>query len=111
MPQNVQYITDESGARVGVLLDLATYDQLTAETLDPELLTNLSYRELVALSESKLSTEAQAELSDLLARNGIGTISAQENEKLDRFLERVDDLNVLKARAIYTLHHLKTSAS
>jgi len=110
MTQNVQYITNESGARVGVLMDLATYDQLNPTKQDPELLTNLSYRELLALSESKLSTDAQAELSSLLDLNRTGVISDKENEKLDQLLERIDDLNVLKAKAIYTLHHLRTSA-
>ena len=111
MEQSVQYITDESGSRVGVLLDIETYVQLTDQQKDPDLLINLSRKELLALSEVKLSTEAQNELSDLLSRNRENTLSEQDNKKLDQILERVDDLNVLRARAAYTLHQLGTSVS
>ena len=109
MTQNVQYITNEAGERVGVLLDLDTYQQLTAREDEPELLTDLSHDELIALSESTLSPESQSQLDDLLARNAKGQLSETELEKLDQLLARIDHLNVLKARSRFTLNHLGCS--
>lgn len=106
MAQNVQYITNEAGERVGVLLDLETYQQLTAEKDDPELLTGLSYEELLALADSSLSPESQVQLNDLSVLNAEGELSEAELEKLDQLLARVDHLNILKARSRYTLTHL-----
>lgn len=103
MVQDVQYVTDESGQRVAVLLDLATYQQLTASNNDPELLTGLSRPELSALAESALSLETQAHLTDLLERNTEGQLSTNELTDLDQLLAQVDNLNILKARACYTL--------
>jgi hypothetical protein len=110
MIQDVRYVTDESGERVAVLLDLATYQQLMATHNDPELLTGLSHEELVALAESALSLEAQSQLHDLLNRNAEGALSGDDLAALDQLLARVDDLNILKARARYTLNHLRPLA-
>lgn len=108
---DIQYITNEKGSRVGVLLDLETYRQLTASSPDPELLTNISREELSALADTTLSTEIQAQLDELLARNGEGQLSEIEKGNLDQLLSRIDHLNILKTRARYTLHHLASSAS
>lgn len=80
-------------------------------TTDPELLIGLSAGELEALSESLLAPSAQAHLDELLARNSEGQLSASETAELDRLLERVDQLTVLKTRAKYTLEHQKAGAS
>ncbi len=106
MAQGVQYITNESGGRVGVVLDLGTYQQLTTGDHDPDLLTNLSREELVALAESTLSSASQAELKNLLARNAESQLLEPELTQLDQLLQRVDQLNVLKTRSRYTLHQL-----
>ncbi|PSN11048.1 hypothetical protein C7293_25815 [filamentous cyanobacterium CCT1] len=106
MAQNVQYITNEAGDRVGVVLDIGTYQQLTADEHDPELLTDLSVEELVALVESTLSAASQAELDDLLARNAESQLLEAELTQLDRLLQHIDQLNILKARSRYTLHQL-----
>ena len=117
MSQNVQYITDEAGARVGVLLDIETYRQLASarqegdSSHDSELLKNLSHAELVALAETKLAPEKQSVLDDLLARNVEGQLSDTEQTQLDQLLVRVDNLNILKARAKYTLRSVSGSAS
>jgi len=108
---DVQYITNEEGSRVGVLLDLDTYRQLTASSQDPEFLANVSYEELLALAETELSTETQAQLDELLARNTESQLSTSELEQLDRLLARIDNLNILKTRARYTLQHLASKAS
>ncbi|NMF85302.1 hypothetical protein [Nodosilinea sp. P-1105] len=110
MVQDVRYVTDEAGERVAVLLDLVTYQKLTAARSDSELLTGLSHDELVALAESALSVDAQNQLNDLLSRNIEGALSGDDLATLDRLLARVDDLNILKARARYTLDHLRPLA-
>ncbi|MBD2778052.1 hypothetical protein [Iningainema tapete] len=104
MSETVQYITNQQGERVGVLLDLQTYYQLTnASVEDAELLTGLSLDELQALAESMLSLKAQAQLDDLLARNAENQLSVDETATLDSLLAQVDQLNILKTKARYIL--------
>jgi hypothetical protein len=73
---------------------------------DPELLVGLSPAELEALSDSLLAPSAQARLEELLARNAQEQLKAPEAEELDRLLDRVDQLTVLKTRARFTLQQL-----
>ncbi len=80
-------------------------------TTDPDMLVGLSAGELEALSESLLAPSAPARLDDLLARNAEGQLSATEVAELERLLERVDQLTVLKTRARYTLQHQKAGAT
>jgi hypothetical protein len=104
MPKPLQYVTNHGGERVGVLLDLETYQQLTNPLIeDDEILTGLSLDELQALSESILSPKTQIELNDLLTRNADNLLSEQEKSRLDHLLAQVDQLNILKTRARYTL--------
>lgn len=100
----MQYITNEQGQRVGVLLDLATYQQL-AQALDPdpEPLINVSRDELVALAESALAPETQTHLHHLLALNTANQLPPAEATELDQLLTRIDQLNILKTLARYTL--------
>ncbi|KYC36381.1 hypothetical protein WA1_42485 [Scytonema hofmannii PCC 7110] len=111
MSKSIQYIINEQGERVGVLLDLPTYRELTnLSTADAEILTGLSLDELQALAESTLSLKAQVQLDDLLVRNAENKLSADETATLDHLLAQVDQLNILKTRAKYTLKHFdKTS--
>jgi hypothetical protein len=78
---------------------------------DPEVLIGLSDGELEALAESLLAPSAQARLDELLARNTEGKLPASEQTELDRLLERVEQLTVLKTRARYTLHHQQAEAA
>jgi hypothetical protein len=78
---------------------------------DPEVLVGLSDGELEALSESLLAPAAQARLDDLLARNTDHQLSTTDAAELERLLQRVDHLTVLKTRARYTLHHQKVGAT
>jgi hypothetical protein len=103
MSEPLQYVTNQDGERVAVLLDLQTYQQLTNSSADNEILTGISLEELQALSQSMLSPKTQVELNDLLARNGDNMLSVEEKDNLDRLLAQVDQLNVLKTRARYTL--------
>jgi hypothetical protein len=80
-------------------------------SVDPEMLTSLSVAELGALAEGLLVPARQARLDHLLANNGEGSLSVQERRELDRLLELVDQLTLLKTRARYTLSHLKVEAA
>lgn len=70
---------------------------------DSELLVGLSEGELEALAESLLAPAAQARLDALLARNAEQQLAAAELAELDRLLDRVDQLTLLKTRARFTL--------
>ena len=54
-----------------------------------------------------LAAEHQERLSVLLEGNRQETLSVSEAKELDRFLEQIDSLNILKARARLTLEHLR----
>lgn len=108
MTESVQYLTNEQGERIGVLLDMETYHKLTNQSVvDSELLTNLSLDELHALADIKLSTTTQTELDNLLARNADNQLSSDESATLNDLLTKVDQLNILKTRARYSLNHLQ----
>ena len=104
MSDSVHYVTNTQGEKVGVLLDLETYQQLTNLSVDSELLIGLNLHELQALAESSLSSKAQIQLQELLIKNSKNYLSNEEAETLDRLLAQVDQLNILKTRARYTLN-------
>jgi hypothetical protein len=108
-----RYIIDEQGARIGVLLDLEEYQQLTRlSPPDAELLVGLSEDELQALAYSALAPAEQGRLDNLLARNADGQLSETEQVALDHLLHYVDQLSILKTRARYTLaRHAGTLSS
>jgi hypothetical protein len=100
----LRYIINEQGDRVGVLLEVEEYQRLTAPlSIDSELLIGLSLPELHALAQSALAPAEQARLDDLLARHTETGLSSEESAQLDALLEQVDQLNILKTRARYTL--------
>jgi hypothetical protein len=89
------------------LLDLKTYQQLLVPLgSDPDLLVDLSAEELQALAESTLALTTQTQLDNLLAQHAVHQLSADEIAILDRLLAQVDQLNILKTRARYTLSEL-----
>lgn len=107
MSEAVQYITNQQGERVGVLLDLETYYRLVnSAASDEEVLTGLSLEELQALANSQLASTEQTQLGELLAQNAEGQPSADTTTTLNRLLTQVDNLNILKTRARYTLRQL-----
>lgn len=58
---HVQYVANEQGKQVGVLIDLTDYRRLlAARPSDPEILVDLSQDELDALAESKLAPKKQS---------------------------------------------------
>lgn len=112
MTEAVQYITNPQGERVGVLLDLKTYDRLVnSAASDEELLPGLTLEELQALANSQLALTEQTQLGDLLAQNVEGQLSADAASILDRLLVQVDNLNILRTRARYTLQQLYGSSA
>jgi hypothetical protein len=78
---------------------------------DPEVLVGLSMGELEALCDSLLAPAAQARLDDLLARNADDGLSAAEVAELERLVDRVDQLTILKTRARLTLQHQNAGAT
>ena len=107
MSEAVQYVTNQQGERVGVLLDLETYYRLTnSAASDEELLTGLSLEELQALANSQLASVEQTQLGELLTQNAEGQLPDDATSTLDRLLTQVDNLNILKTRARYTLQQL-----
>jgi hypothetical protein len=83
MSESVQYITNTQGEKVGVLLNLETYQQLTNLSADTELLIGLSLDELQALAETSLSLKSQIQLDKLLMKNSENQLSNEESETLD----------------------------
>lgn len=106
MSESVQYITNTQGEKVGVLLNLETYQKLTNLSADTELLIGLSLDELQALVETSLSPKTQTQLDKLLMKNSENQLSNEEFETLDKLLAQVDQLNILKTRARYTLNQI-----
>ena len=107
MSEQVRYITNEQGERVGVLLNLEVYERMVSPlALDADCLVGLSVDELQALASCKLSPAEQVRLDDLLSRNAESRLAVNELAELDRQLASSDHLTVLKARARYTLQRL-----
>ena len=107
MSEAVQYVTNQQGERVGVLLDLEAYHRLAnISASDEDLLTGLSLEELQALADSQLASAEQVQLGELLTQNVEEPLSPEATTKIDLLLTHVDSLNILKARARYTLEQL-----
>lgn len=99
-----QFLTNEAGQRIGVVLDLSTYERLTQQrSADPDILRDLSEPELQALARSTLGFEAQGRLHELLSKQAEASLNSTEVAELAQLSEQVDQLNILKARARYTL--------
>ena len=54
--------------------------------------------------ESVLSPKTQTQLDNLLMKNADNQLTNEESETLDKLLAQVDQLNILKTRARYTLN-------
>ena len=71
--------------------------------MNRELLTSLSEEELEALACSALTPAAQDRLNELLELNRSGALIDKTRAELDELVARIDQLNIIKARARYTL--------
>jgi hypothetical protein len=72
---------------------------------ETNILPNVSVSGLKALADAVLVPKSQSKLDDLLARNAIGKLSKEELQELDSLIDQIDELNLLKARAEYTLRY------
>jgi hypothetical protein len=79
--------------------------------LDSELLTSLSLEELQALAEGILAPTLQTRLDRLLEQGTEHPLSPDEEAALDRMLLQIDQLNILKTRARFTLSHLSRASA
>lgn len=108
MSQSVQYVTNEQGERVGVLLDLPSYARLTeTQRSDENFLVGLSLEELAALASCKLAMVEQSRLDELVTKNTESSLTSEEATELDILLTKADQLTILKSRARYTLAILR----
>jgi len=55
-----------------------------------------------------LAPKNQSKLDDLLARNAERKLSAEESRELDLLLKKIDELNLVKARAAVALRQIRT---
>lgn len=81
-----------------------------SSTSDPDILIGLNHGELLALSEGMLTPVTQTRLDDLLSRNNQDDLTPSEIDELDQVLKRIDHLNILRAKAQYTLEHLSAGS-
>lgn len=80
-------------------------------SLNTELLVNVDADELAALAAGVLVPATQERLDALLAASKEGSLSGADESELDDQLNKVDHLNLLKARARYTLDQLEAKAN
>jgi len=63
---------------------------------------------LIALADMAIAPKNQSKLDDLLSRNADGALTTDETQELDLLLKKIDEINLVKARAAVALHQLKT---
>jgi hypothetical protein len=106
-PRPVEYLVSEDGRRTGVVLRWEDYEKLTSQSVaDPDLLYGMNEAELRALATGMLASPHDERLNGLLARNQQGRLSVDEARELDELVNYLDQMNVLKARALLTLQRL-----
>ncbi|MEO1134288.1 MAG: hypothetical protein AAFX40_16485 [Cyanobacteria bacterium J06639_1] len=105
MSELMQYVTNDRGERVGVLLGWQAYSRLATSSseLDGECLVGLSIEDLEALAGCKLAVAEQARVDELVADHAESLLDEDELVELDELLAKADRLTVLKTRARYTL--------
>lgn len=103
----VEYLVKEDGQRTGVVLRWEDYRALLAFVVDdPDMLPGFDQQTLSALAEGMLAPRFQERLDELLALNESGKLDASDQEELDQLLDRIDQINLVKTRAAYTLQKL-----
>ena len=73
-----------------------------------EISLMVSTEGLTALADMALAPKNQSKLDDLLARNAEGGLAAEESQELDLLLKKIDELNLVKARAAVVLLQIRT---
>jgi hypothetical protein len=106
--QEPRFLTNQQG-QVEVVLDVATYERLVrSQSSDPKLLRDLSREQLEALAKSTLTTVEESTLHSLVEKKKAQGLTAEETKQLGVLLEQVDQLALVKARALYTLHKMQS---
>jgi hypothetical protein len=79
------------------------------ETVETELwpLGGMEETELQVLADVVIASGRQKELNDLLRKNREGKLTKNGEQRLDVLLAEVDQIALLKARALYTLNLYK----
>lgn len=77
---------------------------------ETKILPNVGAAGLRALADVMLAPKTQSRLDELLARNSEGRLSEDESLEMDSIIEQIDELNLLKARAEYTLRQQDKTA-
>lgn len=70
-------------------------------TLSP--LRGMTESELRALAEAVVAPDRQQQMQSLLVANRTGALNPEEEATLDNLIDEVDQVALLKARAMYTL--------
>ena len=103
-----RFLTDDQGQAVEVVLDMDTYERLLlSQSSDPRLLRDFSREQLEALAKSTLTTAEESDLYGLIEKKKGEGLSADETAKLQGLLDQIDQLALIKARALYTLHKME----
>ena len=63
---------------------------------------------LIAMADMAIAPKNQSKLDELLSRNADGALTADETQELDLLLKKIDEINLVKARAAVALHQIKT---
>jgi hypothetical protein len=72
-------------------------------------LVGFNHEELQTLAGAVVAADRQQELQTLLDKNRQGSLTAQEQQRLDALLDEADQVALLKARALYTLQLCEAS--
>jgi hypothetical protein len=105
--QEPRFLTNDKG-QVEVVLDVATYERLLrSQSSDPKLLRDLTREQLEALAKGTLTTSEESKLHQLVEKKKKEGLTPEETVRLDELLEQVDQLALVKARAMYTLHTMQ----
>jgi hypothetical protein len=105
--QEPRFLKNNEG-QVEVILDVATYERLLrSQSPDPKLLRDLTREQLEALAKSTLTTSEESSLHALIEKKKTRGLTPEETLQLGELLEQVDQLALVKARALYTLHTMQ----
>lgn len=76
-------------------------------TDQPKTALHVDRAELHALASTKIGIAEQSRLDELLGRNAAEDLTLEESAELDELLDRVDRLNLVKAKALVALRSVE----
>jgi hypothetical protein len=103
-----RFLTNNQGQTTEVVLDVSTYERLlSSQSSDPKVLRDFSREQLEALAKSTLTTTEENTLHGLVEKKKTEGLTQDEEAQLGKLLEQVDQLALVKAKALYTLHNMQ----